>query len=107
MKFFVTTAIAGSIILLQQLSTVKASDPLKENLANKYRRAGSDEERLEICISAINQGVIGPGSPVKKIDGIFGTSYSKRLPPRDNGLRTGVIFVSESRESTNARALDY
>ena len=61
-----------------------------------YATANSEFERREICLRAIDQGVIrtAAGSQVSTIDSIFGTHLSSQLPTRNERTRTELIYFA-------------
>jgi hypothetical protein len=59
--------------------------------AKDYKEAKSEQKKLQLCIDAIDQGLIYLGGPVENIDKIFGTTYSKKLPTTGQELKTGVV----------------
>lgn len=62
-----------------------------ERLAKAYRTARTDFERRAVCLEAIDVGAIARGRPVADVDAIFGTNYSRKLPPVGGELEHGVV----------------
>jgi len=74
--------------------TTFAQSSMQEKMqvfARNYKEAPSQEKKMQICIDAINQGLIYLGGPVGNIDKIFGTTYSNELPKSSDTLKTGVV----------------
>jgi hypothetical protein len=62
-----------------------------QDFAKKYKAASSEQQRLQLCIDAINQGAIYRGGRIGNIDQIFGSGYSKNLPAHGKPLERGVV----------------
>jgi hypothetical protein len=75
-----------------------AQVPIKNKMqdcAKSFKEATSEQKRLQLCIDAINQGLIYRGGPVGNIDQIFGTDFSKKVPTAGQPLTRGVVdFVN-------------
>jgi len=66
-----------------------------QEFAKKYKMAGSERARLDVCIDAINQGLVCRDGPVGNIDQIFGTTYSKKIPRKKGSMETGVVRFAD------------
>ncbi len=82
-------------------------------LQRLYWAAGSEQERRDVCLRAIDEGVVYRGGPVANIAQIFGTHFASELPaagqiksakpilfatqlspsPRPDGLSESVSYV--------------
>ena len=73
-------------------TSVRGAQPDKEidRLAKAYRAARTDFERRAVCLDAIDSGVVARGRSVAVVDAIFGTAYSRELPPGIE-LEAGVV----------------
>ncbi|WP_147300574.1 hypothetical protein [Lysobacter silvisoli] len=49
----------------------------RDDLKNRYKRARTEDERLQICIDAINKKVICAGCGIESVDAVFGTDFAK------------------------------
>jgi hypothetical protein len=61
-----------------------------DRLATAYRAAKTEFDRRAVCLEAIDAGVVARDRSVSVIDAVFGTSYSRKLPPA-GGLETGIV----------------
>ena len=68
-----------------------------EELRRLYFTARSETERRDVCLRAIDEGVIQTFGPVKvgTVDALFGTQFSSNLPP-DAESRQGIIDFADS-----------
>jgi hypothetical protein len=64
---------------------------IESKLAEKYKMSSSENERLQLCIEAINERLIYVGGSVHGIDRLFGTEFSKKIPAKGKGTETQVI----------------
>jgi hypothetical protein len=69
---------------------------LTNELSAKYKQASSEKEKMDICIQAIDQGVIRRGGSIEASDTVFGTSLSKEIPARGKSVAKGVVFFAEN-----------
>lgn len=76
-----------------------ASQATLEEFARKYKRSSSSEERLDLCISSINKGVISGESPVQNLDALFGTNYAQQLPGKQHQLALVVIDLAKEKST--------
>ena len=60
-------------------------------LSAKYRQASSEKEKMNICIQAIDQGVICRGCSIEAFDSVFGTSLSKKVPGLQEMKERGLM----------------
>lgn len=70
--------------------------PAAEMFRESYAVAKSEVERREVCLRAIDEGVIQTFGPVKVsvIDTIFGTRLRADLPKRSEGTKIGFLDLS-------------
>ncbi len=80
--FCVTFGVAG---------LAQSADSDSNSFIQKYRQTTSETQRLNLCIDAINRGLIYSGEPIAAIDKLFGTSYSADLPSRKERVQTVAI----------------
>ena len=82
------------LLLLSPISTAaerNMSESRIENLARLYRSSSGEKQRRDVCLQAIDSGVIYRGVSVRTIDRIFGTSFRLVSPSKGERLATGVI----------------
>jgi hypothetical protein len=78
--------------------------PVNE-FADQYKKAKTEQEKLQLCIKAIDTGLIQRGIPVSRLDKIFGTNFSKDVPKKGEPLEWGVVhFGKELKSSSDLRA---
>ena len=63
-------------------------------LAAQYKRASSEKERMNICIDAIDRGVVSSGVSVTVFDAIFGTRLVDQIPALGEPLEKGGVFFA-------------
>ena len=68
-----------------------------EDLTRLYAAAKSELERRDVCLQAIDEGVVGTSGPVhvSTVDAIFGTSMASELPSRKRHSRIAVVHFSD------------
>lgn len=73
----VSPAIALVIALLLVSPGVPAGDDSAKELGARYKKAESEDERLRICIEAINSKVICQNCSIRDLDTVFGTDFAR------------------------------
>jgi hypothetical protein len=71
-----------------------ADGPSQEKIqefSRNYKGANSERKRLELCIDAIDQGLIHRGVTVGNIDQLFGTDFSKKTQNAGKSWTPGVV----------------
>jgi hypothetical protein len=64
-----------------------------EQLKRRYDIAKTEFERRDVCLQAIDQGVIYRGGPVSAVDAIFGTHFASKLPEAGESNYGSVDFI--------------
>ena len=57
---------------MSQLETIRPKE-----LGERYERAKTEDERLKICIEAINKKIICQNCSIRDLDAVFGTNFAK------------------------------
>jgi hypothetical protein len=67
-----------------------------EVLQEKYAAASSQEERRDVCLKAIDEGVIQTFGPVhvSMIDTLFGTHLASKLPTKSERTKWSRVYFS-------------
>lgn len=58
---------------------------LLQDFADRYQKAKTDNERLAVCITAMDTHLIYDGMPVAEIDQMFKTSFGENLAAMKSG----------------------
>lgn len=64
-----------------------------DEFASSFKGAASPRAKLDLCVKAIDEGMIARGCSVKQIDQMFGTHYGSAMP-KSGSLETGVVDFS-------------
>lgn len=94
MKTFTLTiafVIAGTYSLVQGR---EEASPMEE-LSAKYKHAASEQERMGICVNAINRGLVYRGCSIKTFDSLFGTTLSKDVPAVGQPMERGTVNFAD------------
>ena len=86
--------VLGAFALWIPDGVVTADDMTATKLKRLYRSAGSEAERLSLCVRAIDKGIISRYGPVKAVDTLFGTSFAMDLPTKAESPRTGIVHFA-------------
>ena len=72
-------------------------------LKQRYRSATNEQERREVCLLAIDQGLIKRTGPISAIDELFDTRFADKLPSeKENTKIVTVDFVRPHISSDNS-----
>jgi hypothetical protein len=83
------------IVGIYPLGEVYAGASRMDELSAKYKHAVSEKERLNICIEAIDLGILSQGSSVQAFDALFGTNWVAELPRAGEPLEKGYVNFAE------------
>lgn len=64
-------------------------------LKQAFQTLRSDSDRRNVCLRAIDNGFIRRGQPVSNVDEIFGTTFSRNLPPVAGAVRQESILLAK------------
>jgi hypothetical protein len=68
---------------------------LNERFKLDYLKAKTDKERRNICLEAIDQGVIARGKPLSTVKEIFGEDFSEDIGKDADGFSYGIVNFSK------------
>ena len=91
-------------ILTHQLSNVHKSpgipppedkrEALVAELKRLYEEARTERDRRDICLRAIDEGVIRNAGNVREVDEVLGTHFASLLPTRKQGRRQAAVDLA-------------
>jgi len=64
-------------------------------LAEKLHKAKTEHQRLQVCLDAIDHGVIHKGMNVKDLDLLLGTTYTKEIPAKETDQKVASYSLGE------------
>lgn len=82
-------------LLALLITNARADDASVNDLAAKYKRASSEKGRMNVCIEAIDRGILSQGSSVQAFDAIFGTNWVAELPSAGEPMEKGFVNFAE------------
>ena len=91
---FVSSSAACALALSGCSSARPVSGPphTLASVAAAYRTAGEDDRaKRDLCIAAIDAGIIAPGVPLAVIDQLCGSDFDRSVGRRENGLEYGIV----------------
>ena len=114
-SFLVATFLASISVLccrttVQNYTPAKAAAPQDVSMDQKltvaelkqrYLVAGTEQDRRDVCLIAIDQGLIKRTGLISVVDELFGTRFADRLPSRKEEFRTGTVDFLPSKPSSD------
>ncbi|HKP03955.1 MAG TPA: hypothetical protein VJU77_11435 [Chthoniobacterales bacterium] len=64
--------------------------------ASKYKLASSEKERMQLCIEAIDLGLVYRGGSIRDFDSLFGTRLSANIPAKGKSVEKGCLFFVDN-----------
>lgn len=96
--------IACAALLMSISLNVIAYDPASaadlEDISQRYRSTHDEQERLKLCIEAINKNLVCKSCNIQAINRLFGTKFSTDdySTQGDDGLFSGIVSFSPGME---------
>jgi len=79
-----------------------------ERLAARFKKASSEIARRDMCITAMDSGLISVGMRIQDIDRLFGTELSKSIPKKRGDAETGFIdFAPQASSPSGTEQVAY
>ena len=90
MIFFFSMALAACC----RNATLPSASGIND-FSTKYSQARSEVARLQLCVSAMNSGLIRNGMSVSDVEKLFGTKLQERIPIRKDYTAVLIIGLAD------------
>lgn len=82
-----------------QWSEGKDANMTPEQLGLNYQKASTSEEKLQVCIKAVDLGFISRGQKVEKVSEIFGKDFNLDVNRNPDGSGYGLLDFIPTKSS--------
>jgi hypothetical protein len=84
-----------SAVCILTLLMQTAVDAHESKMASDLHNAKTERQRLDVCVDAINQGMIHDGMKVRELDQLLGTTFVKEIPKNDTYQTTADFLLGD------------